>query len=437
MINRFRTPRSPGRALVALAATMALCALLAGCREGTKTGAPIVWIEGTPPGEVAQFAQSAPTERAQSTVIASAGEPAKPAPSPTETAATAPTATPHQVATLTDRKLTRKELEQYKPNELGEIPVIEYHNLVADPKDEAQFARTIDDFRSDLTWLYKHGFYIVPLRDVIQNQIKAPAGKHPVVLTFDDSYASQFRYLVGNDGSVTIDPNSAVGIIEAMYKKHPDFGRGGFFAVIPNFCFDWGPTTSEEDQTKYCAKKIGWLLDNGYEIGNHTHDHKSLYDVTDEEFAAQVGGAIEALQKYDPRVTADIIAMPYGDYPRKGHEEQRNMLRNGFSYDGHEYRMLGALMVGSNPSVSPVSSDWDPLYIPRIQAWGEGARKKDPQNLGNAASLTDWFNAFAAHPELLYTSDGDPNTVTVPNKFPDALGQFDESKAQGKKVVRY
>src|SRR5262249_11613956 len=328
---------------------------------------------------------------------------------------------------------------RFKPDELGQIPVIEYHNLVADPADEAQFARPIADFRADLNWLYKHDFYIVPLRDVIQNQIKAPAGKHPVVLTFDDSYASQFRYLIGNGGSVKIDPDSAVGIIEAMYAKHPDFGRGGFFAVIPNFCFDWTPTTREDDQTKYCAQKIGWLLDNGYEIGNHTRDHKSLYDVSDDEFAAQVGGAIEALQEYDPRVKADIIAMPYGDYPKKGHEEQREMLRNGFSYDGHDYHMLGALMVGANPSVSPVSTDWDPLYIPRIQAWDKDAQKKD-KNLQDATSLTDWFDLFASDPERLYTSDGDPNTITVPNQIPDPLGDtFDENKAKadGKEMVRY
>jgi peptidoglycan/xylan/chitin deacetylase (PgdA/CDA1 family) len=414
-------------------------AVLTGCGGDGTEGAQIQWIPGTPPGEVARIDQPTPTETALPTATATDGEAATAAPTPTSQPAAASTATsPAESADLvTGRKLTAQELARFKPDELGQIPVLEYHDLVADPKDEAQFARTIADFRADLDWLYKHDFYIVPLRDVIQNEIKAPAGKHPVVLTFDDSYASQFRYLIGNDGSVTIDPDSAVGIIEAMYAKHPDFGRGGFFAVIPTFCFDWGPTTHEDDQTQYCSQKIGWLLDNGYEVGNHTHDHTDLYDVTDEEFAAQVGGAIEALQEYDSRVKADIIAMPFGNYPKKGHEEQRDMLRNGFTYDGHDYQMLGALMVGANPSVSPVSTDWDPLYIPRIQAWDKDAQKKD-KNLRDATSLTDWFDLFASDPSRLYTSDGDPNTITVPNQVPDSLGDtFDEGKAEGKEIVRY
>src|SRR5262249_40868037 len=160
----------------------------------------IQWIPGTPPGEVAQIELPAPTEATSPTATAADAEAATTAPTPTKQPAAAPSATaPAQGAdAATGRKLTAQELKRFKPGELGQIPVIEYHTLVADPADEAQFARPIADFRADLNWLYKHDFYIVPLRDVIQNQIKAPAGKHPVVLTFDDSYASQFRYLIGN-----------------------------------------------------------------------------------------------------------------------------------------------------------------------------------------------------------------------------------------------
>src|SRR3954469_19049974 len=113
------------------------------------------------------------------------------------------------------------------------IPVLEYHVITTDQSQEAQFTRTVDDFKADLQWLYDHDFYVVPLKDVIADAISAPAGKHPVVLTFDDSTAGQFRYLIGADGSVSIDPDSAVGMMEAFYAAHPDFGRGGFFAVLP------------------------------------------------------------------------------------------------------------------------------------------------------------------------------------------------------------
>ena len=83
-----------------------------------------------------------------------------------------------------------------------------------------------------MQWLYDNNFHVVSVRDIVENTINAPAGKHPVALTFDDSTSGQFRYLIAADGSVTIDPDSGVGIMEAFYAQHPDFGRGGYFAVI-------------------------------------------------------------------------------------------------------------------------------------------------------------------------------------------------------------
>jgi peptidoglycan/xylan/chitin deacetylase (PgdA/CDA1 family) len=440
VIDRFRVSRSLRRPLLALAAILVVAPALAACGGNDKQGAQIQWIPGTPPGEVAQNPQPTPTEPPLPTNTATDTESATTAPSPTKEAAPAPTATAQQAAAVTGRKLSAAELERYKPDELGRIPVLEYHVITTDASLEAQFVRTADDFRADLQWLYDHNFYVIPLRDLVEDQIKAPAGKHPVVLTFDDSTAGQFRYLFAADGTPSIDPDSAVGIMEDFYAAHPDFGRGGFFAVLPteNSCFAWQLEDTEEDQIGHCAEKLQWLVANGYEVGNHTLNHTDLYDVTDDKFAVEIGGAIDAIQKMAPDATADILAIPYGDYPKKGHEAQREMLRNGFEYKGREIHMLGALMVGSEPAVSPVSTDWDPLYIYRIQAWDKDAQKKDPKNLGDAASLTDWFDLFASDPDRLYTSDGDPNTITIPDQPPSSIAEtFDETKADGKEVVRY
>jgi peptidoglycan/xylan/chitin deacetylase (PgdA/CDA1 family) len=439
VINRFRPSRSVRRLAVDLVAMIALVATLAACGGDEKKGAQIEWIPGTPPGEVAQTDQPTPEEEALPTVTATTDESAPAEPTPTEGAA-APTPTTQQSAAVSGRKLTAEELEQFKPNELGLVPVLEYHVFTPDASLEAQFVRTPDDFRADLQWLYEHNFYVIPLRDLILNEIKAPAGKRPVVLTFDDSTAGQFRYLIGEDDSVTIDPESGVGIMEEFFAAHPDFGRGGFFAVLPtdSFCFSWQFEETEEDQLGRCAEKLQWLVTNGYEVGNHTLNHKSLYDVDDDTFAAELGGAIDAMQAMAPDATGDILAMPFGDYPKKGHEQQREMLRNGFTYEGREIRMLGALMVGSEPAYSPVSSDWDPIYIARIQAWDKDAQKKYPKELGDAMSLDDWFDVFESDPERLYTSDGDPNTITVPEELPASLAEtFDETKTEGKEVVRY
>jgi hypothetical protein len=59
-----------------------------------------------------------------------------------------------------------------------------------------------------------------------------PVGTTPIVLTFDDSSPGQFRYIQQN-GVLAIDPKSAIGILEAFTREHPDFGRAATFFVLP------------------------------------------------------------------------------------------------------------------------------------------------------------------------------------------------------------
>jgi Polysaccharide deacetylase len=402
--------------------------LLAACGGGNakpQIGQPIEWKLGTPPG-VAQAPSdqnadetqqdTAPTQAATQDQDAANVEPEASATAPAQVEATGPTA-----------RLTQEQLAQFQPDEVGLIPVLEYHDITTDDSKEDQFTRPVKKFKADLQWLYENNFFVIPMKDLITNNISAPAGKHPVVLTFDDSMASQFSYVINDDGSKTIDPDSVIGILEAFYGQHPDFGRGGLFSVLPYYCFNWKADEVFDDQTPLCQEKISWLLDHGYEIGNHTQDHQSLTDVDDDTFKKEIGQAIDSLQALDPRVEANILAMPKGDYPDKDkHPQQREWLANGFDYNGKQIKLIGELMVGAQPSFSPVSSSWDPMWIYRIQAFdGDWA-------------LSDWMTRFEAQPENLYTSDGNPNTITVPAQLPpDLQGTFDESKAGGKEVVRY
>ena len=246
-----------------------------------------------------------------------------------------------------------------QPNEVGQILILEYHVFTTDPNQAGHWVRTIDQFRSDLEWLYEHDFAVVPLRDVFLIRIAAPRGKHPVVLTFDDGTAGQFRFLPQPDGSLRVDPNSAVGVMEAMFASHPDFGRGGHFAVLPFNCFH---VPDEPDQEPYCQEKLRWLDAHGYGVGNHTAGHTDLHDVDDATFKSTIGDAIAWAEASVPHASADILTLPFGNYPdAKKHPEQMRWLRDGFTYKGRPVRLLGALMVGGGPAPSPVSVLLGPL----------------------------------------------------------------------------
>ncbi|MCC6790997.1 MAG: polysaccharide deacetylase family protein [Thermomicrobiales bacterium] len=434
--------RMRGLLLLGLVATM-----LAACGGDDGGGAQIQWIEGTPPPEyLAQFnggAQPTPSTQPTETVESAPDSEPTPTTEPEAEPTDEPTEETESPETqVTGVKLSAEQLDEYQPNELGLIPVLEYHVFTTDPAEEAQFTRTIDDFKADLQWLYDNDFYVVPLRDMVLNEIRAPAGKKPVVLTFDDSTAGQFRYLIADDGTVTIDPDSAVGVMEEFYAAHPDFGRGGFFAVRPSasFCFSWQLEEREDDQNEYCGQKLTWLLDNGYEVGNHTRNHTDLLDVDDDTFRDELSGAIIALQEYDPRIEANILAMPFGNYPDlETKQQQREWLKNGFSWDGEDYLIIGSLMVGSNPTESPNSTEYDSMWIARIQAFDEDAEVKDA-NGELVMDMMDWFDIFESEPERLYVSDGDPNTITVPDDLPlvlDGTLDTDRVEALGKELVRY
>ncbi len=322
--------------------------------------------------------------------------------------------------------LTPDELRSLRANELGAIPVLQYHVITTDESAESDlFVRTADHMRNDLQWLYDHGFHVISTRSFIENRITAPAGKRPVILTFDDATASQFRWIDTGDG-LEPDPDTAVGVLESFFAEHPDFGRGGQFAVLPYNCFaDDSPLNTIDD----CPDKLRWLAANGYEIVNHTAGHQDMLDVSDEVFVRELGDPIVWL---DGIVQGDgnfmeAVVMPYGNYPSRDlHPGQREMMRNGFAYEGRDIRLRAAFMVGANPTESPSSAEYDPLFIARIQA--------------NEESLGQWFRTIEDGGILIYVSDGDPDSITIPDPVPASLvDQFDPEVvvAAGHDLVRY
>ena len=128
-----------------------------------------------------------------------------------------------------------------------------------------------------------------------------------------------------------------------------------------------------------------------------------------------------------PGNASDILTLPYGTTPDTDlHPDQREMLRNGFSYNGQDIFFRGALLVGADPAPSPASTDWDKLWIPRIQMFKE--------------SVEFWFGMFERDEVILYTSDGNPETIAVPNPqhaSQDGKLNTDGLAAAGKKVIAY
>lgn len=362
-----------------------------------------------------------------------------PTPSPTSQPVTAPTeapaATPAPQATPEITPVASPMVSGIDPgtlyeqgvNELGVIPVIMYHAFLSSPTDDV-WTRNLDDFRGDLQYLYDNNYHVISLRDLVNNTIDVPLGKHPVVLTYDDASARQFQFMMNDQGELVPTPDSAVGVLEEFFAAHPDFGKGSHFGVVGNNCFGWRDEIVEYNSgDEYCQLKLQWLSDHGYEVGNHTWTHENLNLQDDAGVAEQIGknAAFIDARVQGPGNESMYLTLPFGERPAPG-SKGATYLQNGFTYDGQNYVLEAIMNVSGGPMFSPSSSWFDPMQITRFNS--------------DSQSLDIWFGTFERGEVALYTSDGNPDTITVPDPLPKFLqNEFDPAliAASGKTLVTY
>ena len=298
-------------------------------------------------------------------------------------------------------QLSDADIARIKPNEMGKVLILEYHEI---SDKEARWSRDYRNFRADLARLYAAGYRPVSLRDFVQGNINIPAGKSPVVFTFDDSTPGQFSYI--NEGqSEKVDPNCAVSILEDFHKQHPDWDMAATFYIYYHNPFR---------QPKHIERKLRYIHSLGMDIGNHTFSHVNLRKLSSAEATKEMALSVKEAQRWVPGIVVDSIALPYGLGPK-----DEALLRSG-EYQGQSYRNIAALLVGAEPAPSPVSRDFKPYRLPRVQAI--------------QSELDNWLGYLARHPEKRYVSDGDPKTVTVPKNLESGV---DKARLAGKKLRAY
>jgi len=301
-------------------------------------------------------------------------------PSPAPVAQTAPKPPPVDPASV-------------KANELGVVPVLMYHRLTPTPK--AEYDRTPDDFRAELLRLYDNGYRPVLARELVAGMIDVPAGKSPVVLTFDDSTVSQYR--LAPDGTVV--PDTAIGILLEFSRTHPDFRPVATLYVNGN-PFEARAGTAELQD----------LVRRGFELGAHTLTHQNLARTDAESVQKELVEGLRVMTRAVPDLKVTTMALPFGAPP-----VDRELARTG-TWDGQGYTFEGVFLVGAEPAPSPFSAAFDPLRIPRIRSAASDAGGKP--SFGSSF----WLDSLDKHPERRYVSDGDPAHVSFPTAEQAKLG---------------
>lgn len=286
------------------------------------------------------------------------------------------------------------ERTKFPANELGRIPVLEYH-LITDKN--AVYERTHQGLRRDIEMLYQRGYRPISVSEMVDKRIDLPAGQSPVVLVFDDASPSQFRYIERN-GQLEIDPTSAVGILLEFNKAHPDWRNRAVFCLLPAAQAGrslFGDKGIEGQKTEWRFTKVKFLADQGFELCNHTLYHARLdrAGAKVEEFIARGDMAIDSVV---PGYKVRTFALPLGMWPHNRELAKRGSWRDAkgrtitYSYDA-------ILEVTGGPSRSPFDPQFNRYSIPRVQVIGDSA-------------VVRTLNSLEKHGQR-YVSDGDPRNV--------------------------
>ena len=325
-------------------------------------------------------------------------------------AASAHTPAPRQVPALSPVQLAALHAD-----ETGHIPILMYHAVGAPahggkPRYDSQGLNIAPQtFRKHLALMEAAHWYPVNMRDILTAHLNVPAGKTPVVLTFDDARGTQFHYLPNGK----TDPNCAVGILEAFHDKHADWPLKATFYVLPKSAWNPAPFWQPGKETK----KLRALVADGFEVANHTTTHRMLTHLSNAELCWEMAECQEYVQTRAPGATMDTMALPGGAAP-KNHALWNTLLRGTLGTITYHNRCI--LMAWGGPSHSWVDKAFDPDRVTRIGAgpgWIERALKQ--MTTGHIRS---------------YVSDGNPDTVAVPRS---EIAMINPKRLGGARLVVY
>lgn len=303
-------------------------------------------------------------------------------------------------------EISEVDLKSYKPNEAGSIMILMYHNFNNSGKND-DLNRTPDQFRQDLEDLYKRNYRPINVSDLVDFKIDVPAGKTPVVLTFDDALPTQFKLTPNGK----IDKDCAVGIMETFSKEHPDWPTRGTFFVLPKE----GKGRDPFGQTNAVADKFDYLVSRGYEVANHTSTHADMKRLSAEKIKWELATAVKDIKTIAPKATMDVLALPYGSVPRNN----ADLLKQG-EYEGTTYKNKAVLRAAWRPVASPITVQtkkntaqdhcvYDPWAIERI--------KPNPSQAKLAGTFEYWLKYFDDNPTTRFISDGNPLVAAVPKSL--------------------
>jgi hypothetical protein len=262
-------------------------------------------------------------------------------------------------------------------NPNGKIPVLEYH-VIGGAKN-GLYSRTAESFKADLEDVYKRGYRPITIAQMLdKNFADVPAGMSPVVFVFDDASPEQFRY-TENNGQLTIDPTSGMGIWQDFAKTHPGWKNRATYCMLNggaaghNFFGD--ATKFQGPKREWRFQKVKWLADQGFELCDHTLWHMQLSKYPDAAVQEQIARNAMGIDSAVPGYKIRTMALPYGLWPKNRELAWHGSWTDPKTGKAHPYNFEAVLEVTGGPATSPYDPSFNAHSIKRIEAIGNDISK--------------------------------------------------------------
>ena len=256
----------------------------------------------------------------------------------------------------------------------GKVPILEYHLIGG---ADGRWSRSVASFRADLDLLYARGYRPVTVGELLDRKLDIPPGTSPVVVTFDDASPGQFRYLEHN-GTVEVDPESAVGIWLAFSAKHADWRKKATFCLLPAAAAGhafFGDRGVEGQKSAWRLQKVRFLAEQGFELCNHTLWHAQLNKYSDLVVQEQIARGLLAIDSAVAGYKVRTFALPLGIWPRNRALARAGEWREPRTGKVVRYQFEAILEVSGHPSPGPYSSGFNPLTLNRQQVIADALPK--------------------------------------------------------------
>ena len=284
------------------------------------------------------------------------------------------------------------------PNELGRIPILEWHQVV---DADGTYKVSRERFRAELEELHARGYVPINLSEYLDRKIDLPAGKSPVLFTFDDASPSQFSYVERN-GKLVVDGRSALGILEEFIRTHSDWRPKGLFCVLPaaqvGHAF-FGDKGIDGQKTEWRFPKLQYLVKSGFELCNHTLWHARLDKYNDAVVQEQFARTVQAIDSAMPNYPIRGMALPYGIWPKNKAVAYRGSWFDKKLRKEIRYQHEAVFLVAGGPARSPFDPQFDALKLPRVPLQGGTKLKPTLDELDKPGPMSR------------YVSDGNPAVI--------------------------